>query len=190
MKAEAVYDTTYPVSMITQNAITSTSNTKWFRFLDQDLAGTCVFDQTPKTELECADLSEADPSAVAFRYTHSTQQCCGKSGPMTDAATESSHDYYDPNYRHKFYLNRNQPFKEYACLWAENTPGNKFSKKINFEVCGTENVSLVGASQETYSLDFKGSDFVSGGFNYVTTDVTSLRSRFQTNSAETNCVIT
>lgn len=39
-------------------------------------------------------------------------------------------------------LLRNEPLHEYACIWAQTPGGVKFSRKITFEVCGSEEITI------------------------------------------------
>ena len=44
-------------------------------------------------------------------------------------------------------LVNNPPMKEVVCMWAETFGGAKQKREINFEICGTEGVSLVGSDK-------------------------------------------
>jgi hypothetical protein len=93
-------------------------------------------------------------------------------------------------------LNKNQPFKEYACLWAETQPNNvgggqKAKRKIEFEVCGSEEVEIqpVSESLQQYPLKYFASDELILGLPYKHTYISNLRSYFKTKNTNPACLV-
>ena len=100
----------------------------------------------------------------------SSGECCGKSIVFgyDKLVTATGTNYYDKTNHYSIHLKKDKPFREYACLWMETNGGKKLSKKIDFEVCGTEQVDL--AHQEvSFSLIYHGADQIIGGETFLNT---------------------
>ena len=81
-----------------------------------------------------------------------------------------------------------KPLREYVCIWAETPGGKRLSKKIDVEICGTEEVQVTGSVLENIGYDYKSRDTVIDGWTYRTYDLTPLRNRFSV--VGSTCTIT
>ena len=52
------------------------------------------------------------------------------------------------------------PIKEVVCMWAETVGGSKVKREINFEICGTEGVTLTGSDKHTFEMLYRDVDSV------------------------------
>ena len=76
--------------------------------------------------------------------------------------------------------------KEVACLWAATIGGAKLKREINFEICGSEGVTLSGSDKHTFDILYRNEDakIAFGGNNdrHVHIDLSIFNSRFISNS--------
>ena len=136
----------------------------------------------------CADLVEAHPTVPSFKSLYkSTGECCGKtvSFNYNSLVPATGTNYYHKNKQNSISFKQDKPFREYACLWAETFGGVKLSKRIDFEVCGTEEAFITGPTSITYPLIYHAQDQMINGETFVTTIIESVKNKFYTDSTVT-----
>lgn len=47
------------------------------------------------------------------------------------------------------------PVKKTVCMWAETFGGTKIAREIEFEICGTEGVTIVGDDTHTFDMLYR-----------------------------------
>ena len=83
------------------------------------------------------------------------------------------------------------PQRYYGCIWAETKGAKRLSKRIDIEVCGSEELVLTPPVSESYTFDYRSKDQVISGYSFRTTDITSQRARMQVKyPLNTQCSIT
>ena len=86
---------------------------------------------------------------------------------------------------------RLEPQRFYGCIWAETKGKKRLSKKIEFEVCGSEELTTNPPTSESITLDYRAKDQEFSGNAFKQTDITAYKSRVQVKyPLQTNCRIT
>ena len=86
---------------------------------------------------------------------------------------------------------RLEPQRFYGCIWAETKGKKRLSKKIEFEVCGSEELITNAPTSESITLDYRAKDQEFMGNAFKQTDITAHKSRVQVKyPQQTNCRIT
>lgn len=136
------------------------------------------------TPEQCADHCELDATCKGFRYKDSTGECQLKDGNLATGATEilsnvDVKDWYEPNPIMGEFKLKGIPIREYGCLWAVTRGGKMLSKRIDVEVCGTEELEATAPLSESATYDFRARDQVIEGMNYKEYDITNTGPRIQ-----------
>ena len=138
-----------------------------------------------ETGQQCADRCEGYATCTGFSksQTPSPKSSCDTkavsvAGGQTLSASAGNDWYEKVPIETKVTIKINKPLREYVCVWAETIGGVRKSKKIDLEICGTEEVQVTGSILENIPYEFKSRDTVIDGWTYRTYDLNPLRSRF------------
>ena len=92
---------------------------------------------------ECADICESQPLCKGFRYRVvdticTTKKTSIKGGAAQDYDDNDIKDWYETDPMDDLFWMKLLPQRDYGCIWAESSGGARVSKRIDVEVCGTE----------------------------------------------------
>ena len=84
------------------------------------------------------------------------------------------------------------PVKKTVCMWAETFGGSKLARPIEFEICGTEGVTLIPPDTHTFDMLYRDRDVVLYGGpgppgSHVYLDLSIFNNKFISDSP--NCPI-
>ena len=105
---------------------------RYFRFENVKYSTAATWVSPINTPEACVDLCEASGTCLAVLFDDNVKRCALSTVSSTHstvvvALASDKLSIYDKAVANKrnVQLNRNQPYKEYACLWAETLGGKK-----------------------------------------------------------------